>query len=563
MQPFLQQSGKQAATSKLNTLLFRCISTNSAIHQGLRRSKRDLDGPSVYPRSGGRDRPTRGRQNARFERSSGAPFRAQRPNYDDHYRPPRRANFPSEGAGVNRFDKPSFGRNQTLSVANYGGRKDLRSQKPSRDFEFDDSRGAQSARASNGENFGYDRRSDRSSRSRPSPSRFGGSEGQSDLRRLDRRLGHEDSGRRRFPRSRFDEEGESDGDKADLASFTQRRTVNPPQSVPYTTPASQFLYGTSVVQAALQSSKRKLYKLYIYEGENRKTVGRDATMRKLALSRGIEVVGVSGDWIRLMDKMSEGRPHNGYILESSPVSKLPITSLEPIESPQDTFSVIVGHQSKEEEAINGTNPQIEYGQDGRRFPLILMLDGIVDPGNVGAILRSAYFLGVDAVAISDRQSAPLSAVAIKASAGAIEHLPILSLEHPGTFVDESRANGWAFYAAVAPPDHETPSASRLATSPTSRKKYISATSITGALKYQPCVLMLGSEGDGLRWDLRKKADHEIGIEGLRAGQGGVDSLNVSVAAALLCQAFLEAGAGGPSDSRGVTEDDAADPDRLF
>lgn len=50
--------------------------------------------------------------------------------------------------------------------------------------------------------------------------------------------------------------------------------------------------------------------------------------------------------------------------------------------------------------------------------------------------------------------------------------------------------------------------------------------------------MLGGEGEGLRWNLQRKADHEIGIDGARAGMGGIDSLNVSVATGLLCEAFL-------------------------
>ncbi len=49
--------------------------------------------------------------------------------------------------------------------------------------------------------------------------------------------------------------------------------------------------------------------------------------------------------------------------------------------------------------------------------------------------------------------------------------------------------------------------------------------------------MLGGEGEGLRWNLQKKADYLVGIEGQRLGQGGVDSLNVSVAAGILCESF--------------------------
>lgn len=85
----------------------------------------------------------------------------------------------------------------------------------------------------------------------------------------------------------------------------------PPASIPYTTPASKFLYGTSVVLAALKSSRRKLYKAYIFCGEEREVTSQNTTVRKLALSRGVEVVNVEGPlWARFLDKMSAGRPHN-------------------------------------------------------------------------------------------------------------------------------------------------------------------------------------------------------------------------------------------------------------
>lgn len=85
----------------------------------------------------------------------------------------------------------------------------------------------------------------------------------------------------------------------------------PPANIPYTTPASKFLYGTSVVLAALKSSRRKLYKAYVYCGEDREAISQNTTVRKLALSRGVEVVNVEGPlWARFLDKMSAGRPHN-------------------------------------------------------------------------------------------------------------------------------------------------------------------------------------------------------------------------------------------------------------
>ena len=80
-------------------------------------------------------------------------------------------------------------------------------------------------------------------------------------------------------------------------------------SIPYTTPASQFLYGTSVVIAALHSKRRKLYKLYLYSGDDRSSVP-DASLRRLARARGIETIIIKSDGLSLMDRMSGGRPHN-------------------------------------------------------------------------------------------------------------------------------------------------------------------------------------------------------------------------------------------------------------
>lgn len=154
----------------------------------------------------------------------------------------------------------------------------------------------------------------------------------------------------------------------------------------------------------------------------------------------------------------------------------------------------------------------------------------LDPGNLGGVLRTAYFFGVDAVAISNRNGAPLSPVALKASAGASEVMELMSIAHPRAFIDESRKSGWKFYAGVAPSGSTGFDSKRVARLTTS--------TLRCPVRDHPCVLMLGGEGEGLSWDLQKKADFELGVEGYRAGQGGVDSLNVGVATGLLCEAFL-------------------------
>ncbi|KAL9597609.1 MAG: hypothetical protein Q9219_005048 [cf. Caloplaca sp. 3 TL-2023] len=286
-----------------------------------------------------------------------------------------------------------------------------------------------------------------------------------------------------------------------------RRKSQAPLAIPYTTPASEFLYGHSVVTTALKASRRAFYRLYLYNGDTAEVRGQDSQVRKLALAANVEVQRVGRDWLKLMDKMSGGRPHNGYVLEASPLPKLPVTALQSVQSPQPTFKVALNHQSQEEEAINGNNPVIPYGTG------------------------YTHFLGADGLLICTRNSAALNPVTLKAAAGAAEFLPIFSVDQPATFIDDCQQNGWKFYAAVSPTSPESGRATR-------RPSYSTSTMGDPTQKH-PCILILGSEGDGLRWNIQRKADYLLGIEGQRNEYGDVDSLNVSVAAALLCHAFLK------------------------
>ncbi|KAI4255255.1 MAG: hypothetical protein LQ352_002663 [Teloschistes flavicans] len=310
-----------------------------------------------------------------------------------------------------------------------------------------------------------------------------------------------------------------------------RRKSTAPIAIPYTTPASEFLYGHSVVTSALQFSHRKFYKLYLYDGDSAESRGQDKQVRKLALATNLEVTRVGNDWVRLMDKMSGGRPHNGYVLEASRLPSLPLTGLRSAPVPQSSFEVILDHQSREDEAVNGTKTTVLYGLGRRRFPFLMLLDGIRDPGNVGGIIRSAKFLGADGILLCIGHTAPLTPVALKAAAGAAETLPLFTVSNTSDFIDISRENGWKFYAAVSPNSSDSGKATG--------RSYFSTATLGAAAEQHPCVLMLGSEGDGLRWNIQKKADYLVGIEAARTGYGEMDSLNVSVAAGLLCDAFLK------------------------
>ncbi|KAJ6051202.1 hypothetical protein N7460_001736 [Penicillium canescens] len=303
-----------------------------------------------------------------------------------------------------------------------------------------------------------------------------------------------------------------------------KENVKVPDTIPYTTPASEFIYGTSAVEAALRCSRRQLYKLYIYQAAEEELSAGKVTIRKLALSKNIGVKMAFAGWDRLMDKMSAGRPHNGCILEASPYLNC-------------LFRVELAPQTREEAAVNGTDDRVPIHQpppphEGQRYPVALLLDGVVDPGNMGAIIRSSYFLGIDAIILAGRNSAPLSPVTIKASAGAAENMPILHVRNEVDFIQRSQKNGWRFYAADAPGPGSV---------------YMDAGSGSDLpIMTSPSVLMMGSEGSGLSSHIKSHADATVSIPGARhspvlgvqSDPARIDSLNVSVAAALLMEKFL-------------------------
>lgn len=324
----------------------------------------------------------------------------------------------------------------------------------------------------------------------------------------------------------------NDADEADGAWVKKPKRQEGPVSIPYSSAASQFLYGTSTVEAALAASRRKLYKLYIYKGKDRrsKSLDKDNFIAELARKRGIPVEHVDETALPMLNKMSGSRPHNGHILEASPLSQMPIKALgefsegEGVDGPG--FRVVPGHQSLEEVEVNGTSEFVPVDPSPRK-PLVLIVDEVLDPGNLGAILRTASFMGVTAVAVSKRGSAPVTPVVLKASAGAAETLPIFSIESVVDFLTDSRENGWMVYAAVPPQG----------SSPRRQVDTLDVEKMDPLLK-DPCIILVGNEGEGLSRALRRAADIEISIPNL-SGSRVVDSLNVSVATGLLCSAFLK------------------------
>lgn len=105
--------------------------------------------------------------------------------------------------------------------------------------------------------------------------------------------------------SRYNRQTEARSDQAPRSGRTRISDLK----IEYTTPASDFIYGTSSVLAALKAGRRKCYKLYVTEASENRPVSLD-TLEKFASLRGAKVVLVKPNQIGSLDKASKGRPHN-------------------------------------------------------------------------------------------------------------------------------------------------------------------------------------------------------------------------------------------------------------
>jgi 23S rRNA (guanosine2251-2'-O)-methyltransferase len=139
-------------------------------------------------------------------------------------------------------------------------------------------------------------------------------------------------------------------------------------------------------------------------------------------------------------------------------------------------------------------------------PLLLLLDGVEDPYNLGAVLRTSEAAGVHGVILPERRSVGLTALVAKASAGALDHMHVARVRNLSRTIERLQQEGmWVYGFAPASPKSYT------------------------VLDYRgPVALVLGGEGKGIRRGVLEKCDDTVHIPMC----GHVASLNVSAAAAI-------------------------------
>lgn len=227
-------------------------------------------------------------------------------------------------------------------------------------------------------------------------------------------------------------------------------------------PSRLWLWGIHACKAALNNPKRHCFRLLLTE-----SMLKELPLTQDMFSCKVEIL----DALSLSHYLPEGAVHQGLALEVAPLAEVPLQQL-----------------------------------NAKEQGVIVVLDQVTDPHNVGAILRTAKALGTLGVVMTERNAPPLGGTLAKAASGALELLPIWKVTNLARTIDMLKQEG--FWSVGL--DEEAP-------------KILSKKELPSKL-----ALILGAEGEGLRHLTKEKCDFLAKLP----TDPTFPTLNVSVAAAL-------------------------------
>lgn len=238
-----------------------------------------------------------------------------------------------------------------------------------------------------------------------------------------------------------------------------------------------FLYGVTPVFHCLSQSNRKCFELLV------KAKSKSPRVKEiLSIARKKQILIKECD-AHYLAKVAKSKLHQGLVLKCS---ELATGSLD------DFLEETPASQKK----------------------LLVALDQLEDPQNVGAVIRSAAFLGAQGVITLKKNSAPLTPTVSKASAGALEYFPIIQVNNLSESLQRLKREGYSIVGSTLSEE---------------------SISLNDSPKTDWMVLVLGNEGQGLRQLTQKRCDLLVHIP----GQEHTESLNVSAAAAILIHHFVQ------------------------
>lgn len=238
--------------------------------------------------------------------------------------------------------------------------------------------------------------------------------------------------------------------------------------------AHQFIYGLSPVLEMLRAGRRRVQKILVAEGAQ---PARFAELHDLARRTGVSVERRER---RLLDEMTHRANHQGVV------------------------ALIAGEASGQSQAYASADALLASLS---ALPLLVLLDGIEDPHNLGAIIRSCEGAGVDGVFIPEHRAAGLTETVARTSAGAVEYVRVARVTNLVPLIGELQERGIMVVGVEGD----------------------GATGYSSFDFNQPVAVVMGSEGKGLRRLVREKCDVVVSIP----MRGRLNSLNVSVAAGVV------------------------------
>ncbi|XP_064620878.1 rRNA methyltransferase 1, mitochondrial-like [Lineus longissimus] len=249
----------------------------------------------------------------------------------------------------------------------------------------------------------------------------------------------------------------------------------------------EVLFGLHPILITLEQNRRSFHRLFLKD-----SIPRDeGVVRKIvqvAETKGIEVIPLP---VKMLDILSKGAPHQGVCLDAS----------------QRKYETIT--DDKLDAALLGAQKQ----------KLWVYLDKIQDPRNVGAIIRSSYYFGVEKIFVPKENSCRLSPVVHKASSGAVELLSLYALKDPEEFLQRVKDQSWNIVGTAGGDNQQADSPEKI--------------DVNSYSNEHNTILLLGNEGKGLSPNLLTFCDSLVTVRPRGFMNPAVDSLNVSVATGIL------------------------------
>ncbi|WP_394127477.1 23S rRNA (guanosine(2251)-2'-O)-methyltransferase RlmB [Vibrio hepatarius] len=230
--------------------------------------------------------------------------------------------------------------------------------------------------------------------------------------------------------------------------------------------SNEFIYGIHAVKAVLEREPERFIEAFVLKGRQ--------DDRLMPILNDLQVCGVSIQQMtrKTLDDKARGANHQGIMARVKPAKQL---------NENDLDDILAKHEA----------------------PLLLVLDGVTDPHNLGACLRNADAAGVAAVIVPKDKSANITATVSKVACGAAETVPLVRVTNLARTMRALQEQGVWFVGTAGEATHD-----------------IYQAKLTG-----PLAIVMGAEGDGMRRLTRETCDDLIKIP----MAGSVSSLNVSVA----------------------------------